>query len=51
MRGYNVLHPMADAFAPAENAAIEHRVYPAQWTYANIAEMKIQLKRMGFSYD
>jgi len=53
MRGYNVLHPMGwDAFGlPAENAAIEHRVHPAQWTYANIAEMKTQLKRMGFSYD
>ena len=53
MRGYNVLHPMGwDAFGlPAENAAIENRVHPARWTYANIAEMKTQLKRMGFSYD
>jgi len=53
MRGYNVLHPMGwDAFGlPAENAAIEHRIHPAEWTYANIAEMKAQLKRMGFSYD
>jgi len=53
MRGHNVLHPMGwDAFGlPAENAAIEHRIHPAQWTYANIAEMKTQLKRMGFSYD
>jgi leucyl-tRNA synthetase len=53
MRGHNVLHPMGwDAFGlPAENAAIENRIHPAKWTYANIAEMKAQLKRMGFSYD
>jgi leucyl-tRNA synthetase len=53
MRGHNVLHPMGwDAFGlPAENAAIEHRIHPAKWTYANITEMKAQLKQMGFSYD
>ncbi len=53
MRGFNVLHPMAwDAFGmPAENAAIEHGVHPAKWTYENIEYMKRQLKRMGFSYD
>lgn len=53
MKGFNVLHPMAwDAFGmPAENAAIEHGVHPAKWTYENIASMKRQLKRMGFSYD
>jgi leucyl-tRNA synthetase len=53
MRGYNVLHPMGwDAFGlPAENAAIENRIHPAHWTAANIAEMKAQLQRMGFSYD
>jgi leucyl-tRNA synthetase len=53
MRGYNVLHPMGwDAFGfPAENAAFEHGVHPAKWTLDNIAYMKSQLQRMGFSYD
>ncbi|PKN62884.1 MAG: leucine--tRNA ligase [Deltaproteobacteria bacterium HGW-Deltaproteobacteria-15] len=53
MKGRNVLHPMGwDAFGlPAENAAIENKIHPAQWTYDNIKYMKSQLKRMGFSYD
>src|SRR5574341_1731782 len=53
MRGFNVLHPMGwDAFGfPAENAAFEHGVHPAKWTNDNIAYMKSQLQRMGFSYD
>jgi leucyl-tRNA synthetase len=54
MRGYNVLQPMGwDAFGmPAENAAIQHGVPPAKWTYANIAYMKTtQLKKLGFAID
>jgi leucyl-tRNA synthetase len=53
MRGYNVLHPMGwDAFGlPAENAAISNRTPPREWTLANIAAMRRQMRRMGFSYD
>jgi leucyl-tRNA synthetase len=52
-RGCDVLHPMGwDAFGmPAENAAIENKVHPAKWTYANIDHMRGQLKSMGLSYD
>lgn len=53
MKGFNVLHPMGwDAFGmPAENAAISNNTHPAAWTYDNIETMKVQLKRLGFSYD
>ena len=53
MRGYNVLHPMGwDSFGlPAENAAIKNKRPPKEWTLANIAHMKSQMKRIGFAYD
>ncbi|OUR80457.1 leucine--tRNA ligase [Alphaproteobacteria bacterium 46_93_T64] len=52
-RGFNVLHPMGwDAFGlPAENAARDKNVHPAEWTYANIANMRRELKSMGLSLD
>lgn len=52
-QGFNVLHPMGwDAFGlPAENAAIQKGVHPATWTYANIAEMRAQMKSIGCSLD
>ena len=53
MQGFNVLHPMGwDAFGmPAENAAIKNNSRPDIWTFENIAAMRTQLQRMGFSYD
>jgi len=53
MSGYNVLMPMGwDAFGmPAENAAIDHKVPPAQWTYDNIAAMKEQFAAIGLAID
>ena len=53
MQGFNVMQPMGwDAFGmPAENAAIQNKVPPAQWTYSNIEYMKGQLKRLGFALD
>ena len=51
--GYSVLHPMGwDAFGmPAENAAMERGGHPADWTYANIRDMRAQMKPLGLSID
>jgi leucyl-tRNA synthetase len=52
-RGFDVMHPMGwDAFGlPAENAARARKIDPASWTFANIAAMRSELKRMGLSLD
>lgn len=53
MLGKRVFQPMGwDAFGlPAENAAMQNQVPPAQWTYQNIDYMRAQLQRLGFSYN
>ena len=53
MQGHEVLHPMGwDAFGmPAENAAMERKVHPGEWTRANIRAMREQLKSIGFALD
>ena len=52
-QGFNVLHPMGwDAFGlPAENAARDRNIHPADWTWDNIKTMRGELKRMGLSID
>ncbi len=52
-KGFNVLHPMGwDAFGmPAENAAMASGGHPKDWTYANIADMRAQMKPLGLSID
>ena len=51
--GFNVLHPMGwDAFGmPAENAAMENKIHPKEWTYKNIDSMREQLKSLGLAID
>ena len=53
MLGYNVFFPIGfDAFGlPAENAAIKHGIHPMKWTYANIENMRKQLRSMGAMFD
>lgn len=53
MQGFNVLHPMGfDAFGlPAENAALEHKIHPQDWTLKNIEQMRSELKSIGLSLD
>ena len=53
MKGFNVLFPMGfDAFGlPAENAAVQRNIHPAEWTFDNIAKMKAQMRTMGMMFD
>jgi len=53
MQGLDVLRPMGwDAFGlPAENAAIERGIHPADWTRANIKAMKGQFEQWGTGFD
>lgn len=53
MQGHNVLFPMGfDAFGlPAENAAVQRNIHPAEWTWASIERMRGQLRTMGCMFD
>ncbi|ABK52544.1 leucyl-tRNA synthetase [Acidothermus cellulolyticus 11B] len=52
-RGYNVLHPIGwDAFGlPAENAAIQRNLHPADWTYRNIETQAASFRNYAISFD
>jgi leucyl-tRNA synthetase len=52
-QGFTVLHPIGwDSFGlPAENAAIKRGADPRQWTYDNIAQQKVSMKRYAASFD
>ena len=53
MEGYNVLFPIGwDAFGlPTENYAIKNNIHPAIVTKQNVDHFRMQLKRLGFSFD
>lgn len=53
LKGFDVMQPMGwDGFGlPAENAAIANQMSPAEWTFANIDNMRAQLKLLGLSVD
>src|SRR5665647_1087191 len=53
MLGKNVMQPLGwDAFGlPAENAALQNKLAPSEWTYKNIEQMRATIKQMGFAID
>ena len=53
MQGFNVLYPMGfDSFGlPAENAAIEAKSHPKNFTENAIKNFKKQMSTFGYSYD
>ncbi len=53
LKGDDVIHPMGwDAFGlPAENAAIQFKTHPKDWTLENIKNMKSQLKKLNLDLD
>jgi leucyl-tRNA synthetase len=53
MKGKDVLHPFGwDSFGlPAERAAIQRGLPPAEWTCRNIEVSRETLKKTGISYD
>jgi len=53
LKGDDVIHPMGwDAFGlPAENAAIQFKTHPHDWTLRNIENMKEQLQKLDLDLD
>ena len=53
LKGDEVIHPMGwDAFGlPAENAAIQYKTHPQDWTLSNIENMKSQLQKLDLDLD
>jgi len=53
LQGFNVLYPVGyDALGlPAENAAIQAKIHPLEYTKNSIKNFKKQQKAMGWSYD
>jgi leucyl-tRNA synthetase len=52
-QGFNVMHPIGwDSFGlPAENAAIKRGIDPREWTYANIEQQRVSMRRYAASFD